>query len=129
MHFLKFVMRPTRKTIQTLSWLLLTAAVLLCALFALGAIGGRRSKNVHNRAFNIGYSSYVYSGDIQGGRFNGKGEIVFSDGSSYIGGFADGRFHGRGVFSSIDGWRYEGFFSGGKMTGEGAFTGLDGVSG
>ena len=112
---------PARRIAQTVLWLLFAAAVCLCALFALGVIGVQSAERVSKKEFNIGYSSYIYTGYIQSGKFNGKGEVFFSDGSSYKGGFIDGRFNGAGVFTSVEGWRYEGSFSSGKMTGEGTF--------
>lgn len=107
-------------------WLLLVAVVCLCALYALDVIGGKTTEYAVGKAYDIGYSSYVYTGEMSDGRFNGEGEVLFSDGSSYKGGFAEGRFEGSGVFTSIDGWRYDGIFSRGRITGDGVFFGADG---
>lgn len=64
----------------------------------------------------------VYEGDIQDGRFNGEGKLVWPDGAIYEGNFLDGMFHGQGKQVKPDLWTYEGEFKYGKISGYGTMT-------
>lgn len=115
------MVKYAKKNYGAALWLLLAATVCCCALHAMGIIGGAGSARVFEKEYTVGYSSYVYTGDVVGGKFSGEGEVVFPDGSSYAGGFSEGRFEGNGVFTSADGWQYVGNFSSGRITGDGVF--------
>ncbi len=60
----------------------------------------------------------VYHGDVENGRFQGNGTLVYADGSEYRGEFHDGLMHGRGEIIT-DKWRYKGEMFRGEMAGEG----------
>jgi len=54
------------------------------------------------------------TGEWLNDRLNGKGSIVWSDGSSYFGEFLDGDFHGLGTYDWGDGEKYVGeYYEGG----------------
>ena len=50
--------------------------------------------------------------------YNGKGKMIYPDGSIYNGDVNDGRWHGNGVFTDTDGVRSEGNFIDGSPNGE-----------
>lgn len=57
----------------------------------------------------------VFTGTLQGGLMQGRGEIHWPDGSYYQGEFADGLYHGEGVFEYADGTRCEGEWRAGEF--------------
>jgi hypothetical protein len=62
----------------------------------------------------------VYHGDVENGRFQGDGMLVYTDGSEYRGEFHDGLMHGQGEITTED-WRYKGEMYRGEMAGEGVY--------
>ena len=67
------------------------------------------------------------TGEWLNDRLNGKGSIVWSDGSSYFGEFLDGDFHGLGTYDWGDGEKYVGEWLEGKFQGLGQYMWADGT--
>jgi hypothetical protein len=63
-----------------------------------------------------------YQGQFKNGLFNGKGKIVWRDGSVYEGEFKNGLFEGKGVFHYKNGELYAGQFKDGLAQGKGEHT-------
>ena len=61
----------------------------------------------------------VYEGDIENGKFNGTGKLVYPSKAYYEGQFKDGLFNGKGTLVDSDGNKYEGDFSDGEYHGKG----------
>ncbi|MCI5131361.1 MAG: hypothetical protein D3904_07505, partial [Candidatus Electrothrix sp. EH2] len=57
---------------------------------------------------------------------NGKGMMVYPDGSTYIGEWKDGLRHGKGTLIYADGRKYEGSFTDDLLDGKGIITLPDG---
>lgn len=70
--------------------------------------------------------SGLYRGELRDGRMDGRGSIVWRDGTRYDGRFADGLMHGSGVWRSRSGERYEGDFDRGLFHGRGVLYYRDG---
>ena len=51
-----------------------------------------------------------YKGEIENGRPNGMGSLIYRNGTRYVGEFKDGSWNGRGVFFFPDGERWVGDF-------------------
>lgn len=63
-----------------------------------------------------------YSGDLNNGIPQGKGTLLFDDGSIYEGDFLGGKFHGKGVAIRNNGTiRYDGEWRNGRFNGEGVY--------
>ena len=60
-----------------------------------------------------------YFGPLKGGKSNGKGRMVWSNGAVYEGGFVDGLISGQGVMRFANGDVYDGQFRQGLMEGLG----------
>ena len=67
------------------------------------------------------------TGEWLNDRLNGKGSIVWSDGSSYFGEFLDGDFHGLGTYDWGDGEKYVGEWLEGRFQGLGQYMWADGT--
>ena len=63
-----------------------------------------------------------YAGDYLGGRYHGRGTLIYANGEKYVGEFRDGRRNGRGAYTWPDGRRYVGEFRDGQPNGEGRYT-------
>jgi hypothetical protein len=59
--------------------------------------GTMRWKETSNNNDDVDLEN-TYIGRFESGRFEGQGELIFSDGASYKGLFKDGLFHGKGDF-------------------------------
>ena len=68
----------------------------------------------------------LYRGNIQDGKFHGKGTLSDKDDTVYEGDWRDGQYHGEGKLRDKDGRRYEGSFEHGKRQGQGTLTETDG---
>jgi hypothetical protein len=102
-----------KKCLHLFLWLSLPAAVVLLALYAMGLVGGG-AKAVERKEYTS--EGFVYTGTLFDGKFDGEGELTFSNGDTYKGGFSDGRMDGPGTYRAASGWRYEGVFLQGEMT-------------
>ena len=69
--------------------------------------------------------SYTYKGNFKNNKFEGLGDIVYSNGESYSGPFKAGKFHGNGVYVAKNG-KYVGNFRLGKYHGLGFYEWKDG---
>ena len=67
-----------------------------------------------------------YEGDVENGKPNGLGFLIYPWGEKYIGEFKDGVMNGQGTFTYLDGGKYEREFKGGERNGQGTFTWKDG---
>lgn len=67
-----------------------------------------------------------YFGPLKGGKFSGKGRIVWNNGASYGGDFIDGLMSGQGVMRIANGDAYDGQFRQGLMEGLGRLQKRDG---
>ena len=115
-----------KKSVNTIIWLAVSAVVVLCALYALGVIGGSGAGYAEGVEYSADGYTYLYTGALLNEKPDGFGEIVYDNGDCYKGGFRSGRFDGEGVYTSASGWRYEGGFAGGRMAGEGRYIYADG---
>lgn len=95
------------KTGKTL-YILLSAAILLSAVYALGLLGRADVRNVDRKEYKE--EGFTFSGSLVDGRIEGRCQIMFADGSSYSGSILGGRFSGEGSYTSADGWLYNGKF-------------------
>lgn len=68
----------------------------------------------------------IYTGQLRGFTFHGKGKWETNFGVTYEGNFRDGMFHGYGVMTFANGSKYEGLFERGHMHGYGIMTFSDG---
>eukprot|EP01043_Picozoa_sp_COSAG02_P052778 COSAG02_NODE_5740_length_4077_cov_12.821600_1_plen_970_part_00 len=68
----------------------------------------------------------LYRGNIQDGKFHGKGTLSDKDDTVYEGDWWDGQYHGEGKLRDRDGRKYEGSFEHGKRHGQGTLTETDG---
>ncbi|MCL1835200.1 MAG: hypothetical protein FWG48_03470 [Oscillospiraceae bacterium] len=100
--------RDKSKTAGRLLFAPIAAAVIICALFALGVFDGPGAQVLSKKEY--AGRSFAYTGQLLDGKFDGYCEILFSDGSTYTGYVAGGRFEGEGEFESADGWRFAGTF-------------------
>ena len=67
-----------------------------------------------------------YIGEMNEGKANGKGALIFTDGKRYEGQFRDGAPSGHGIVTHPDGESYNGNFKDGKKSGEGKLVSADG---
>ncbi len=67
-----------------------------------------------------------YHGQKKKGKKNGKGQYLYSDGSSYDGEWKNDKMHGHGVFRFSSGNRYEGSWKEDKEEGHGVYYYADG---
>ena len=56
-----------------------------------------------------------YKGDVENGKPNGLGFMIFPNGLKYVGEFKDGVPNGQGTMTFSDGEKFVGEFKGGKM--------------
>ena len=68
----------------------------------------------------------MYDGDCQNGERDGRGVMMYPDGSSYDGGWSYDKKHGHGVTKYADGGTYEGEWKYDTIHGYGMYTGTDG---
>ena len=68
----------------------------------------------------------LYEGDFVNGEKNGKGKIIFEDGTIYEGNIEYGMFKGNGKMIWKNGYEYEGEFNGPVLSGKGKLTGPEG---
>jgi len=55
-----------------------------------------------------------YVGEIENGKPNGTGTVIYPDGEKYVGEWKNGKEHGQGTFTFIDGRKWAGEFRGNK---------------
>ena len=67
-----------------------------------------------------------YQGDVENGKPNGLGFLIYPNGDKYVGGWKDGRRNGQGTFTLPDGGTYVGGWKDGKEHGHGTLTFPDG---
>lgn len=67
----------------------------------------------------IGARYYRYEGEFNGFKFQGKGRIYYSNGSSYVGDFINNQSDGFGTMYYPNDYEYEGSFSEGLFYGKG----------
>ena len=67
-----------------------------------------------------------YEGDVENGKPNGVGILIFPSGSKYVGEWKDGKRTGHGTFTSHEGWKYVGEYKDDKRHGQGTYTFSDG---
>lgn len=72
------------------------------------------------------HDSLEYQGNWKGGDEDGKGRLVFRDGSIYEGQFEGSSLHGRGRMTSSQGWSYEGQWTSDEILGHGILRESDG---
>ena len=68
-----------------------------------------------------------YEGEIENGKPNGMGKLIFKNGDYYEGKWMDGELNGQGTFKFSDGGKYEGEWMSGKYHGTGTLTFSDGL--
>ena len=62
-----------------------------------------------------------YAGNFLNGLYNGKGALLFKDGTFLSGEWKNGKLNGKGAYLSKDGDLYVGYFVDGKKNGKGTF--------
>jgi hypothetical protein len=72
-------------------------------------------------------SGAIYTGDIENGKANGRGIVVWPNGEKYTGEFQDSRPNGHGVYNWPDGDKYEGEVKDNQLNGTGTLTHADGT--
>jgi hypothetical protein len=72
--------------------------------------------------FRCAKNGAVYTGEYEGNRFHGIGEITFAGGNVYRGQWKENKMEGDGVYTWADGNAYRGQWKGDKMEGDGVFT-------
>ena len=68
-----------------------------------------------------------YEGDIENGKPNGLGEVIFKNGDKYEGKWNKGKLNGQGTYQSSDATRYTGEWKDGLYHGTGTLTYSDGL--
>ena len=63
-----------------------------------------------------------YEGQFKNGMFNGSGKLVYPDDSFYEGQFENGLYNGKGILVDSEGNKYEGDFIKGKFNGKGLYS-------
>ena len=76
--------------------------------------GWETSSGVQLRKFGDKYTQPQYKGDIENGKPNGLGIMIYPDGSKYIGEWKDGKMDGQGTFTFPTGNKYVGKYKDGK---------------
>ena len=61
----------------------------------------------------------VYYGEFKDGKKDGKGEMLYANGTIYIGDFKDDKRNGQGVYVFVNGHKYVGEFKDNKIYGDG----------
>ena len=69
-----------------------------------------------------------YEGEIEQGKPNGMGKVIFKNGDNYEGNWIDGKLDGKGTFISSDGTKYIGEWMNGKYHGIGRLIYSDGLN-
>ena len=64
----------------------------------------------------------VYKGEVENGKPNGIGILIYPKESKYVGEWKDGEQNGQGTFTWSDGTKYEGGWRDGMMNGQGTYT-------
>jgi hypothetical protein len=99
----------------------------LCAAARRGAArAGAEAGRAERRAQSF-VRGKVYQGRFVEGLKDGRGVLLFWDGSNYVGNFAKDTFEGRGVLKYENGDVYDGGWSGGVFDGLGKFAKGDGT--
>ena len=117
-----------RRSATSFYTILLVTAVVLLALYAMGALDGAGILYVRNMEHNSG--DFSFSGGVKDGLFSGSGMLSYANGAAFTVGFDEGRFSGDGAFYSGGGgnrndWHFYGAFSDGRTDG-GTFYFADG---
>ena len=76
--------------------------------------------------FRCAKDGAVYTGEYEGNRFHGIGELTSADGNVYLGQFKGGNREGDGVYTWANGNVYRGQFKGDKREGDGVLTRANG---
>ena len=76
--------------------------------------GWETSSGVQLRKFGDKDTQQQYKGDIENGKPNGLGIMIYPDGSKYIGEWKDGKMDGQGTFTFPSGNKYVGKYKDGK---------------
>ena len=76
--------------------------------------GWETSSGVQLRKFGDKITQPQYKGDIENGKPNGLGIMIYPDGSKYIGEWKDGKMDGQGTFTFSSGIKYVGKYKDGK---------------
>ena len=67
-----------------------------------------------------------YKGDVENGKPNGLGYLIYPNGGKYVGGWKDGIRIGQGTETDKDGRKYVGEWKDGERNGQGTYTWSDG---
>ncbi|MBS5614675.1 MAG: phosphatidylinositol-4-phosphate 5-kinase, partial [Prevotella buccalis] len=62
-----------------------------------------------------------YKGEMSGGKPQGKGNVLYSNGNTYEGEFVKGRRQGYGIYTFADGEKYEGQWFQNQQHGRGTY--------
>ena len=73
------------------------------------------------------FSDGKYEGEIENGKPNGMGKVIFENGGFYEGKWIDGELNGQGTFKFSDGGKYVGEWMDSDFHGKGTFTYPDGL--
>lgn len=86
-------------------------------------IGEIKNKQPNGLGIAIYSNDYAlrYSGYFVNGQYNGKGVLIFKDGSFLSGDWKNGKLNGKGANLTKDGDLYIGYFADGKKDGNGTF--------
>lgn len=88
--------------------------------FADGKASGRGTEVFRYRSDAV-WKEERYVGEMQGGKLNSEGTLVYDNGDRYDGSFVDSRRVGRAIYIHANGDRYEGDFKDDRRTGNGMF--------
>ena len=93
-------------------------------------MNGAEYKGQINDYLREGHGKYIsdletYEGDWKKDQKNGKGEIVYKDGTKYKGDFSNNKFNGDGEMNWIDGTYYKGQFLNNTLHGKGFLKGVN----
>ncbi len=104
--------------------------VIIISVVLCGIVFCRANTISQTAEFGISQVDYPdgahYSGEMAGGKREGRGAMLYPDGSYYRGQWKDDRRHGNGVYILSDGSRYKGPFTDDRPDGTGVFTASDG---
>ncbi len=64
----------------------------------------------------------IYNGEVEDGKPNGIGILIYKDGRKYVGNWKNGKWNGKGKYSFNDGFGYEGEWKNGVENGIGILT-------
>ena len=98
---------------KNICFIFLYLFILLSALYTIGIFDMFLRRDLLNEKYDVG--GFTFTGQSLSGKFDGEGEINFSDSSTYKGNFKDGCFDGDGIFKSPDGWELSGTFGKGNI--------------